>query len=205
MVDVALLELEGVVFDTRELRAASLRDAMAAHGLNDVADADDVLADLIALRAARAFATRLATGGIALLPEARAFIESAANSARLAVVTRATRSEVDTMIRLAGLESAFTVVVCADDVLSGKPSPDCYNLALDRLGRQRPVAQGAVLALEDGANGIRAARAAGVRCIAVGSVAAHVAIEADAYVDSLEGHTLASLDRLSRPGMERVQ
>jgi hypothetical protein len=44
-----------------------------------------------------------------------------------------------------------------------------------------------------------------VRCVAVGDVPAHVAIEADAFVATLEGHTLSSLDALSRPGRERVQ
>jgi beta-phosphoglucomutase-like phosphatase (HAD superfamily) len=73
------------------------------------------------------------------------------------------------------------------------------------LKRQRPVARGAVLALEDGALGIRAARAANVRCIAVGPISAHIAMEADAYVPSLQGQSLASLDELSRPGQERVQ
>lgn len=205
MVDVVLFELEGVVFDTREIREASVRESMAALGLRDDSEVDDVLADLVALRAARAFSTHIATRGLEMPPGARALIEAAAATARLGVVTRAGRTEAEAMIRLAGLENAFTVTVCADDALAAKPSAAGYNLALDRLGRQRPVAQGAVLALEDGTPGIRAARAAGARCIVVGAVPAHVAIEADAFVDSLEGHTLASLDRLSRPGVERVQ
>jgi HAD superfamily hydrolase (TIGR01509 family) len=205
MVDVVLLELEGVVFDTREIREVSVREAMAALGIADASEVDDVMADLVQLRAARAFSTHVATRGLAMQPGARVLIEEAAATARLAAVTRASRAELDAMIRLAGLESAFTVTVCADDVLAPKPSAAGYNLALDRLGRRRAVAPAAVLALEDDAAGIRAARAAGTRCVVVGAVAAHVAIEADAYVDSLEGHTLASLDRLSRPGVERVQ
>jgi HAD superfamily hydrolase (TIGR01509 family) len=202
MVDVVLFELEGVVFDTREAREASMRDARAALGVADDSEIDDVLADLLALRAARAFSTHIATRGLNLQSGARALIDDATATARVGVVTRAGRTEAEAMIRLAGLENAFTVTVCADDALAGKPSAAGYNLALDRLGRQRPVTQGAVLALEDCAPGIHAARAAGARCIVVGSVPAHVAIEADAYVDSLEGHTIASLDRLSRPGVE---
>ena len=205
MVDVVLLELEGVVFDTQAIREASVREAMAALGLADDTDIDDVLADLVALRAARAFASHVAMRGLAMQPGARALIDEAATTARVAVVTRANRSELDVMLRLAGLENAFTAIVCADDALAAKPSAAGYNLALDRLGRQRRVSQGAVIALEDSSAGIRAARSAGARCIVVGPVAAHVAIEADAYVHSLEGHTLASLDRLSRPGVERVQ
>ena len=73
------------------------------------------------------------------------------------------------------------------------------------MNRQRPLSPKAVIALEDGTAGIRAARAAGVRCIAVGPIPAHIAIEADAYVTSLAGQTARSLDLLSRPGQERVQ
>jgi HAD superfamily hydrolase (TIGR01509 family) len=205
MVDVVLLELEGVIFDTREIREASLREAMAAHGLENLTGADEVITDLVALRAARAFSARIAAGGLAMQPGARSLLESAAGSARLAIVTRATRSDVDSMLRLAQIDDLFTVTVCADDASAPKPSPDCYNLALDRLGRQRPVVPGGALALEDCLAGIRAAHAAGTRCIAVGPLAPHRAIEADAFVDTLEGHTLLSLDRLSRPGMEHVQ
>jgi HAD superfamily hydrolase (TIGR01509 family) len=228
MVDVALFELEGVVFETRELRLAGLRDAIAAHGLGITIDpemvgglapraaisaalsaahmtGDEVLVDLLTHRAERAFSARLAMGGIALRANVRKFIEAASNAARLGVVTRAHRSDADAMIRLSGLESAFSVIVCADDTLDVKPSPDGYELALDRLKRQRPLARGAVLALEDGLHGIRAARAANLRCIAIGPLPAHVALEADAYVPSLQGQSLASLDQLSRPGQERVQ
>jgi HAD superfamily hydrolase (TIGR01509 family) len=135
----------------------------------------------------------------------RKFIEQAAAGARLGIVTRLNRSDADAMMRLSGLESAFTAMVCADDTLDPKPSPDGYALAVERLKRSRPVARGAVIALEDGAVGIRAARAANIRCVAVGPVPAHIAIEADAYVATLQGQTLATLDQLSRPGQERVQ
>jgi beta-phosphoglucomutase-like phosphatase (HAD superfamily) len=59
--------------------------------------------------------------------------------------------------------------------------------------------------LEDGASGIRAAHAAGIRCIAVGPIAADQAMEADAFVDSIAEHSLKSLDELSSPGQEHVQ
>ena len=89
----------------------------------------------------------------------------------------------------------------ADDVLDAKPSAEGASLALERLGRQRPIVhRSATLALEDGVAGIRAARAAGIRCVAVGPLAAHVAMEADAYVPSLDGQTMRSLDALSATG-----
>jgi HAD superfamily hydrolase (TIGR01509 family) len=228
MVDIALFELEGVIFDTKELRRVALRSALAEHGIDcaldgDVVDGlsprsaaiaalslahtehDDVLLDLIALQAGRSFSSALATTGVAVREGAREFVERAAARARVAFVTRALRSDTDTMLRLAGLESVATVTVCLDDVLEGKPLPDGYHLALDRLNRQRPALRASAMALEDGAAGIRAARTAGVRCVAVGPLAPHLAIEADAYVASLDGQSLPSLDLLSKPGREQVQ
>ena len=47
--------------------------------------------------------------------------------------------------------------------LSGKPAPEIYQLAAARLG----VSPGACVAIEDSRNGVRAAKAAGMACIAV--------------------------------------
>jgi len=148
---------------------------------------------------------RRPVGGAAMTPGGRGFLEHAANSARVGIVTRAARADVDALIRLSGLDVPFAVVVSGDDVLDAKPAVEGYRIALERLSRLRPVNPANVISLEDAGDGIRAAHFAKVRCIAVGDVPAHVAIEADAYVATLEGHTLASLDMLSRPGRERVQ
>ncbi len=222
MVDAALLELEGVVFDTRELRRASLQDALREHGLDltlepeavdgfttrgaalsalaahDSAD-DHVLVDLIALRAEREFSSRLAMRGADLRDGARDFVREASATTRLAVVTRARRADVEMMLRLSSLADFFTLVIASDDVLDGKPSGDGYRFALDRLNRKRPLPPRAAIAIEDGQPGIRAAHNAGVRCVAVGPMAAYLAIEADAFVPSLAGQTVRALDQLSQP------
>jgi beta-phosphoglucomutase-like phosphatase (HAD superfamily) len=228
MVDAVLLELEGVVFDTRELRRLSLRDALIEQGLpptigRDAIDGstpratverclaqqalnhDQVLLDLVASRLERAFSNRLATSGAALSPGAREFVEDAAGSARLAVVTSARRADADTMLRLASLADLFSVVITADDTLDAKPSDEAHRLALARLGRRRPITLTRTLALEHGVSGIRAARRAGLTCVAVGPVAAHVAMEADAFVPTLAGQTIKSIDHFVRTGEEQVQ
>jgi HAD superfamily hydrolase (TIGR01509 family) len=228
MVDVAIFELEGVLFDTAESRRAGLRDALLAQGIilaleSDVIDGlppraavaaalaaarvahDDVMIDLIAHRAGRAFTESIASGGAALRDGALDFFELAAGAARLAVVTRMNRSDAGTLLRLAGLESVASVIVCEDEVMDGKPSPEGYQTALERLTKQKAVSPSNVLALEDGPLGIRAAHGAGIRCIAVGPLAPHVVMDADAYVPSLEGQSLKTLDTLSAPGREQVQ
>jgi len=228
MTDVALVELEGVIFETREVRRASLCDALDAQSLDAVFDPDDVLGlptraavvvalagadlhvddtliDLLAASADRAFTSKVALGAVTLQPGAREFLERAGGSVRLGVVTRARRTDVDTLLRLAGLEHVFATIVSADDVLDPKPSAEGHLLAIERLARLRPVNRGSVLSLEDAASGIAAARACGLPCVAVGRVPAHIAMEADAYVGALEGQTLSALVQLARPGEERVQ
>lgn len=228
MVDAVLLELEGVVFDTRELRRLSLRDALLEHGLAPTIDPDaidgatpraaverslalqsvdhdDVLVGILTDRVERAFSKHLATSGAALCDGAYAFVENAAASARLAIVTSSRRSDVDTMLRLAALADYFSVVVAAEDVLEDKPSSEAHRLALGRLSKQRPVTLKRTLALEHGLVGIRAARNAGITCVAIGPLEAHIAIEADAYVPSLAAHTIRSLDHFLRTGEEQVQ
>lgn len=55
-------------------------------------------------------------------------------------------------------------VASADEVARGKPAPDVFLLAAERLG----AAPGECIAIEDSSNGIAAAKAAGMRVIAVG-------------------------------------
>ncbi len=222
MLDALLLELEGVVVETRAARFDALSRALADEGVvalppgaSDVVlgvpsrtaaaiavklmglTRDATALDLIGLRAERYFTER-ASRGITLREGARVMITIAQARSRLALVTRASRSTVDFVLGLSGLHDAFEVIVCADDVLDNKPAAESYARALARLQSRRPLARDRVLALEDALPGILAARAAGVRCLAVGDVPAHQAVEADGLVPSLAdaGHdVLSELER----------
>ncbi len=80
-----------------------------------------------------------------------------------ALVTSGLANYVDMVMRQLSLEGAFSILVTGQDVLHGKPAPDCYLLAAERLAL-RP---GHCLVLEDAPNGIAAAKAAGMMCWAV--------------------------------------
>jgi HAD superfamily hydrolase (TIGR01509 family) len=100
----------------------------------------------------------------------------------LAVATTGSQKWVERLLdRLFGLER-FSVVVTGDDVSHGKPHPEAYTRALAELGR--PPQE--VVAVEDSANGLAAARAAGLTCLVVvnGYTADHDLREADLVVDS---------------------
>lgn len=62
-----------------------------------------------------------------------------------------------------GLRQEFDVIVTVDDVTHGKPDPDLYLTAAQRLDRLPAVC----LAIEDSLPGVEAAVAAGMRCIAI--------------------------------------
>ena len=120
-----------------------------------------------------------------------------APQARLGVVTRATRRDVELVLGLAGLEYAVETVVTGDDAVAPKPDPAPYALALARLARRRPVSPEAVLVLEDGPAGIAAATGAGLACVAVGPLPAHEAMRAAGTLPSLAGVTPAVLARVA--------
>jgi beta-phosphoglucomutase-like phosphatase (HAD superfamily) len=227
MFQAVLIEIEGVLADTRAVRQRALQATFAQDGvrLSDsdfeaLADlpvrsavaalyaraaiaADDTALELATLRAQRHFAEQLSLG-FALAEGARELVAHLAGRARLGAVTRASRREADSILSLAGLEFAFECVVTSDHVQCSKPSAEPYLLALKTMSRLRPIQPRYALALEDGATGIRAARAAGLRCLAIGALPAHVAMEAEGLLPTLRGHTLGSLEEIAlRPG-ERI-
>jgi HAD superfamily hydrolase (TIGR01509 family) len=226
MYEVLLFELEGVLVETGPARRAALLRSLADDGLAVSAEqyedacagfpvheaavaavaaagqvADPTGLELIALRAERYFAASVGQG-VSLAPGARDFVERAAARARLGVVTRASRREADMLLRLAGWEGTFEMVVTADDAHARKPSPDPYEVALHRLARRRLSRPARILALEDGHAGILSACAVRIGCVAVGRIPVHHAVTADAYVPSLEGHTVESLGELVERGRE---
>lgn len=67
------------------------------------------------------------------------------------------------VLRQLDIAGRFEVVISADDVERGKPAPDIYLLAAERLG----VAPSECLAFEDSLTGVRAAHAAGMCVVAV--------------------------------------
>ena len=217
MADGVLLDWEGVLADTADSRRAALRAALSDEGIafDDVAferfgagrsvrtaaarvlgsrAADATLADLVALRAEREFAARLAQG-FAIDPAAARFVELAQLRAPVVIVTAAARAESDAALRLAGLHDSCAAIVTADDVGGDAPAPASYELALAHLGRRRVVKAHRVVVLATDLPAIRAAREAGLRTVAV-KAPAHVALEADAAVDSLAGLTVDVIDAL---------
>ena len=80
----------------------------------------------------------------------------------LALASSAGRPVIDTVLAVAGLRDEFQATVSSEEVPRGKPAPDVYLEAARRLGQPPP----ACAAVEDSANGIRSAVAAGLHVVA---------------------------------------
>lgn len=121
----------------------------------------------------------------------------AAECGPVAVVSGALRSEVDRVLAGASLTDAVDVVVAREDTAQEKPDPAPYALALRRLGA---LPAEAVLAVEDTETGIAAAKAAGLRCVAVlGTQHPDLLSAADEVVAALDAATMTRLLEVS-PG-----
>lgn len=98
-----------------------------------------------------------------LIDGAREAVERLAARWPLGLASSSNREVIDLVLELSGLAKFFRVTVSSEEVPRGKPAPDVYLEAARGLG----VAPERCAAVEDSRNGIRAAKAAGMRVIAI--------------------------------------
>lgn len=181
-VDALLIDCDGVLVDSHDAAAVAWnawaqrwapgfdfhRDVEHGRRIRDLvaelitipADVDEAVADLVQREIDHAT-------DVVEVPGARRFL-AACPPGRWAVVTSGGRAIATARMASAGLVPAG-VLVTGEDVQNGKPFPDPYLLAAQRLG----VAPRRCAVFEDAPAGIAAAQAAGVRTIVgVGALAA---------------------------------
>jgi HAD superfamily hydrolase (TIGR01509 family) len=81
----------------------------------------------------------------------------------LALVTGSLRAEAQTVLKAFAITDFFRAIIAAEDIAQSKPSPEGYLKGAKVLG----VKPADCIVIEDAPTGVRAARAAGMRCIAV--------------------------------------
>lgn len=139
----------------------------ATHYAPAMAAQADFAAQVRALHAAktRHYVTLVEAGALPLRPGIARLIDAArAVGLRLAIATTTAPENVDALLRATLGPAApgwFEVIGAGDVVPAKKPAPDIYRWVLERLAL--PAA--ACLAVEDTANGLRAALGAGLRCL----------------------------------------
>jgi HAD superfamily hydrolase (TIGR01509 family) len=137
-----------------------------------------------------------------LFPGIVSLVQRAAKRYPLAVASGALRSEIGLILDSAGIASAIRVIVSAEDVSEGKPHPEGFQKALHRLNAlspepRPPIRPDECLVIEDSIAGVQAARAAGMRCLAVtNSYKAEELKQADLVVATLEDLAIETVERL---------
>ena len=128
-----------------------------------------------------------------LLPGAAEAVRRTAAAFPLALASSSNREVFEAVLELAGLADCFRATVSSEEVERGKPAPDVYLEAARRLG----VAPELCTAVEDSQAGIRSAKSAGMRVVAIPNASyppddAALAL-ADTVVRSLDELTVAAL------------
>jgi HAD superfamily hydrolase (TIGR01509 family) len=108
-----------------------------------------------------------------------------------AVASSASRGWVEGHLTRLGIRDLFDCIRTSEDVARAKPFPDLYLAALEGLG----ISSREAVAIEDSPNGIRAAKAAGIFCIAVpNEITRRLDLSAaDLRIESLADCTLEDL------------
>ncbi|MEJ2503980.1 MAG: HAD family phosphatase [Gemmatimonadota bacterium] len=205
-----LWDLDGTLVDSRDQHWRAWRETLAAEGVAITEaqflatfgrrNADligDWLGDTAPERMRRVDAAKelrfrelVATEGIDPLPGAAEWIRRlAAGRWRQAVASSAPRANVSVMLEAVGLTGPLATVVAAEDVRRGKPEPDVFLIAADRIGAE----PSRCVVVEDAPAGVDAARRAGMSVIGVGARGLDAA---DVAVDSLADLPADAFERL---------
>jgi len=211
MARAVLWDLDGTLVDSAEFHWLSWRDTMAAEGvsltyqqfLDTFGQKNDRIlpgwlgpgADAHRIRrigdAKEAEYRRLASvHGLRPLPGAASWVRRLhAQGWQQAIASSAPGENVGVMLRALALDGMFEAIVSAEDVTKGKPDPQVFLAAAERLG----VPRDRCIVVEDAAVGVQAARSAGMRCIGVSRA---VVLDADVAVSSLLELPSDAFDRL---------
>ena len=142
-----------------------------------------------------------ASKGVELLPGARRLVENLHQAGfAQAIGSSAPPANLELILRITGIARYFDAIISSEDTQRGKPDPQVFLLAAERLG----VAPTHCVVFEDAVAGVQAARAGGMKCVAVRCVGHHSEASlrqagADVVVDTLEGVSPASIADLINP------
>lgn len=185
-IEAAIFDLDGVLVDSEPLLFEAERLLLAEYGTELTPDLKkpfiglggrDVLVALTARFGIQADIDELAARKIALYLELAAGLVGFpatvgfaralhAEGLHLAIASGSSPEGIDTAMRATDLEEVFPTRVSTQHVARGKPAPDLFLEAADRVG----VQPSRCVVVEDAVHGVQAAHAAGMRCIAIPSV-----------------------------------
>jgi beta-phosphoglucomutase family hydrolase len=213
-------DLDGVIVDTGRFHLSAWRqlseemgfyftaeDFRRVFGLRDSDAIRRVLAPDISADEVEALAERKEAifraqvkGNIKPLPGVLPLLHSLKeNGFRLALASSTVPENIKMLLSSLGIEQLFDCLVSGRDVSRGKPDPEGFLLAAKRLG----VEPGSCVIVEDAIDGVRAAKAAGMKCVAVANTHPRESLSAaDLTVDSLEAVDSRDIQSLFKQVLE---
>jgi beta-phosphoglucomutase len=212
MLKAIIFDCDGVIADTEPIHMAALQRLLSEEGIT--VTEENYFKHYLALDDRGCFVKAFGTRGISLtqdqlaalisrksdyvepvmreslrlLPGASEFIRRASESYPLAVASGALKREIELILKYGGLTDCFRAIVSAEDVARSKPHPDPFIKACDMLNSlsESSISPSECLVIEDSIHGVRAAREAGMRCLAVtNSYSREKLSEAHRVVESL--------------------
>jgi len=194
-----IFDLDGVLINSEPLHCQAYQEVLATYGVR-LSEPDyyatyivysdrEVLERLVprseslgAAMAAKALRYRqLLQAGLHAFPDGLALLGQAGGW-KVGLATGSLRAEAELALKSLGIADRFTALVAREDCERGKPDAEPYQRAAAALG----LTPERCLAIEDTAGGVQAAKAAGMRCVAVThSCPADQLRAADLVVDDL--------------------
>lgn len=194
MLEAVIFDFDGVITDSEILHFRAFNKVLARHGLElskkeyystylGLSDSDCFAAlidenrlgvektqiEALIQQKARVFEQLARTDG-KIIEGVREFLDLLTGARiPIAICSGALRAEIELILEDAGLRRTFDVIVSAEEVTRGKPDPEGFLLALQRLNETvlTPITPGQCIVIEDSHWGLRAAHAAGMHTIAV--------------------------------------
>ena len=183
MIDAVVFDLDGVLLDSEQLwdeareqlarerggrwHDHAQRDMMGMSSLEwsrymhetiGLPEPPEVISREVVERLTALYRERLPS-----IPGAKEAVERLAADYKLGLASSSNRELIDLALELLGVAHLFAATVSSEEVARGKPAPDVYLEAARRLG----IEPARAAAVEDSQNGILAAKAAGMRVIAI--------------------------------------
>ena len=137
---------------------------------------------------------KLMENGIKSFPGVTTLIQSLkAHQFKLAIASSAPMENILMVTRSLKIDDSFDAIISGWEVTKGKPDPQTFLLAAERLGIETKNC----VVIEDAISGVTASKRARMRCVAVTNTTSREELkEADIITDTLEKITVANIERL---------
>ena len=226
MLRLVIFDFDGVITDTEPAHYETLRRVLQQEGIEinwqqycdkymayDDRDcfiqaltdgnremSKDLIASLVSRK--KEFFAQYLTKNLVILPGVNELLENIArHHIPCSICSGSFRSEIDFILRKSGLTNYFKVIAAADDVTAGKPDPQGYRICLSRINQlmsaDQDISPNQCVVIEDSVGGIKAAKTAGMYCLAVAnSYPEELLFEADRVVKDLTSVNVDTLQKM---------